>query len=144
MSNAYSTTNAEWRQRLAAVIERLGEADFGKTVGAAGWTIGGILGHLAFWDVRALRLLERWRKGPVGPSATDVDLINEAMRPFLNALSPGDVARLTLESARAVDAAIEDLDAAFLARVEAEGKPVRLNRGTHREHHLAQIEKVLA
>ncbi len=141
MSNAYSTENAAWRKRLADLVHRLTESDFAKTTGPAGWTIGGTLVHLAFWDVRALRLLEKWKKDSVGPSAADVDLLNEAMRPFFNALPPREVVRLTLDAASAVDAAIDGLDPAFLSRIETEGKPVRLNRGTHRGHHLAQIEK---
>jgi hypothetical protein len=143
MSNAYSMENAAWRKRLTDVVNRLTERDFARTTGAAGWTVGGVLGHLAFWDTRALCLLEKWKKDGIGPSAVDTDLFNEAMRPLLNALAPREAARLALESALAVDAAIDGLDATFLARVEAEGKPVRLNRGAHREHHLAQIEKVL-
>jgi hypothetical protein len=142
MSNAYSAGNAASRKRLEDLVHRLTESDCAKTTGPAGWTVGGTLAHLAFWDVRALRLLEKWKHVAIGPSAADVDILNEAMRPFLNALSPREVRRLTLDSAAAVDAAIDSLDPSFLSRIETEGTPVRLNRGTHREHHLAQVEKV--
>jgi hypothetical protein len=44
----------------------------------------------------------------------------------------------------AIDAVIAALDPAFLSRIETEGKPLRLNRAGHREHHLQQVEKALA
>ncbi len=31
----------------------------------------------------------------------------------------------------------------LLAKVEAEGEPVKLNRGVHRQHHIEQIRKAL-
>jgi predicted nuclease of predicted toxin-antitoxin system len=48
------------------------------------------------------------------------------------------------KAAIAIDAAIDTLDSDFLARIETEGKPFRLNRASHREHHLEQIEKARA
>ena len=144
MSNAYTAQNTAWREKLIALTRRLSDADIQHVVGARGWTVGGILAHLAFWDQRALVLLETWKTRAIGPSAIDVDIVNEAMRPLCNAIPPRAVARMAAECAAAIDSAVEGLDAAILARIEAEGKPVRLDRAAHREHHLGQIEKALA
>jgi hypothetical protein len=144
MSNAYTANNAAWRGRLLALAGRLPDTDMTRVVGGAGWTVGGYLCHLAFWDQRALVLLDTWRKGGITDSPNDVDVVNESMRPFLNAIAPLEARRLVKETATAIDAAIDALEPGFLARVEADGKPVRLDRGKHREHHIAQIEKALA
>ncbi|MGA2974358.1 MAG: DinB family protein [Spirochaetia bacterium] len=142
MSNAYTAMNAAWREKLSALVDHLSDADMARAAGGRGWTVGGLLGHLAFWDQRALLLLDKWKKEGIAASPMDIDVVNESMQPFLNAISPREVRWLVKEASIAVDAAIDALDPAFLARIEAEGKPVRLNRGTHREHHMAQIEKL--
>jgi len=143
MSNAYSAQNRMWRERLQATLERLADADLARPAGGPGWTVNGLLGHLAFYDLRALRLLEHWKSHAVGPSPLDIDISNDAMKPLLNAVAHHEIRRLVVEAADAIDAAIDALDPGFLARVETEGKPVRLNRAAHREHHLRQIEGAL-
>jgi hypothetical protein len=89
-------------------------------------------------------LLERWKKAGIVPSPLDIDIVNDAARPLLNAVAPGEMKRLVVDAAMAVDAAIDALEPDFLSRIETEGKPFRLNRAGHREHHLEQIEKALA
>jgi uncharacterized damage-inducible protein DinB len=143
MSNAYSAQNAAWRERLVALTKRLSEKDMAKPAGGAGWTVTGLLGHMAFYDQRALALLSKWKKDGISPSALDVDIVNDAARPLFNAVAPRMMKRLVVEAAEAIDAAIDALDPQFLSRIESEGKPVRLNRAAHREHHLDQIEKAL-
>jgi hypothetical protein len=143
MSNAYSANNAGSRETLHALIGRLSDADMARPAGGPGWTIGGLLGHMAFWDQRAIVLLAKWKSSPMAPSAVDVDVVNESMRPFLNAIPPATIRKMTRDAAAAIDAAIDALTPEVLARVETEGKPVRLDRGAHREHHMAQILKAL-
>jgi hypothetical protein len=142
MSNVYSDQNRKWRERLAATLERLTDADLAKLAGGPGWTINGLLAHLAFYDFRAARILEQWKSNSIGPSPLDIDISNDAMKPLFNAVAHHEIRRLVREAAGAIDAAIDSLDPGFLARIEAEGKPVRLNRAAHREHHLQQIESV--
>ncbi|MGA2481107.1 MAG: maleylpyruvate isomerase N-terminal domain-containing protein [Spirochaetia bacterium] len=144
MGNAYSEQNTAWRQKLAAVVQRLSDKDMGRTTGTSGWTVAGVLGHLAFYDQRALTLLNKWEKDGITPTSIDINVVNDAMRPLLNAVSPRAAARLIVEAATAIDAAIEGLDASFLKKIESDGTALKLNRATHREHHLAQIERVLS
>jgi hypothetical protein len=99
---------------------------------------------MTFYDQRALVLLARWKKDGIAPSPLDVDVVNDASRPLFNAVAPQEMKRLVVEAAEAIDAAIDALDPQYLSRIETEGKPVRLNRAAHREHHLGQIEKALA
>ena len=143
MSNAYSAKNKLWREKLAALVKRLTDEDLAKPAGGPGWTVNGLLGHLAFWDLRAVRLIEHWKSGAVGPAGIDIDIVNESMRPFLNAVAHHEIRRLSVDAAESIDAVIDGLDAGFLARIEDVGKPVHLDRSSHRTHHMSQIERVL-
>ena len=49
--------NSKERTRLQALLTRLSDADLARPL-PAGWTVAGVLGHLAFWDQRILVLLE--------------------------------------------------------------------------------------
>jgi len=144
MSNAYSAQNAVWRQRLVALTTRLSDKDLGKHAGGTDWTICGLLGHMAFYDFRSVAILMRWKKAGVVPSPLDIDIVNDATRPLFNAVAPSEMKRLVVDAAEAIDAAIDALDPELISRIETEGKPFRLNRAGHREHHLEQIEKALA
>jgi hypothetical protein len=59
MANLYSTGNRAEFDQLRKLARSLTAQQVASQVGAAGWTAGGILGHLAFWDQRALVLLRR-------------------------------------------------------------------------------------
>ncbi len=144
MSNAYSAQNAAWREKLISLTKRLSDKDLGRKAGGSGWTVGGLLGHMAFYDLRSVAILRHWKKAGIAPSPLDIDIVNDAARPLFNAVAPAEMKRLVIDAAAAVDAEIDALDPDFLSRVETEGKPFRLNRAAHREHHLEQIEKALA
>jgi hypothetical protein len=143
MGNPYSLPNTAGRGHLARVIARLTPADFARPAGGPGWTVGGLLCHLAFYDNRASVLLAKWKKESVAPSPNDVDVMNESMRPMFNLIPADAVARLVTETAGAIDREIDSLSPDLLARVEKDGTAVKLNRGLHRAHHLGQIEKAL-
>lgn len=143
MSNQYRQPNSAERAHLDKVIARLSPSDYGRPAGGPGWTIGGLLAHLVFWDNRALVLLAKWKKEGIGPSLIDTDVCNESMRPLCNAVPAAVIAKMAAETAAAIDEEIDSLSPDFLARVEREGTPVRLNRGLHRNHHLAQVEKAI-
>lgn len=143
MTKAYSTQNRAWRDRLAATLKRMSDTDLATPAGGPGWTVNGILPHLAFYDLRAVRLIEYWKTNAIGPSGLKIDICNDAMKPLFNAVAHHEIRRLVMEAADAIDAAIDALDPDFLSRIETDGKPVKLNRAAHREHHLQQIESAL-
>ena len=62
----FHATNAQTCERLRALVARLGDADLQRPVGH-GWTVAATLVHLAFWDLRAVALIERFGKDSVGP-----------------------------------------------------------------------------
>ena len=142
MTNTYSNQNNIYRQKLADLIRRLSGEQLSQPM-EAGWTVAGVLAHLAFWDQRALILLQKWQHVGIGPSDVDTDIINDATRILCVSLSPQVAAQLALTTAEAIDQEIERLAPDFLARVERDGKTVRLDRARHRETHIGEIEKAL-
>lgn len=147
VDRGHVTRNNAERTRLEALIKRCTDADLARPM-PAGWTVAGVLGHVAFWDQRILTLIETWeKKGPAAvPPALDekhVDWVNDAAKPMLLAVPPRKAAELTIAIAAAVDRKVEALSEDQIARNEAAGRPLNLDRAEHRREHLDEIEKVL-
>src|SRR5258708_17198709 len=102
---SFVARNDAERSRLRSLVARLSDTDFTLTT-EEGWTVAAILAHMAFWDQRALALLERWEHDGMGLSPYDADAMNRACLPMWLALAPGDAARLALDSAEAVDSKV--------------------------------------
>ena len=141
---SYLADNNSQRQRLRALVEKLTDEQLRQPM-AAGWTIAGVLAHLAFWDQRILVLLDHWDQGkaPRPHDAEDVDWINDAAKALCLALPPRVAAQLALTTADAVDRKVEALADARLAANEAAGHPLNLLRAQHRREHLDEIEGAL-
>jgi hypothetical protein len=142
MSNAYTAENDAGRAALRALVDRLTDAQLSHPM-EAGWTVAAILAHMAFWDQRGTILLRHWKEHGIGPSDTDVHIINEAMRPLFVAIPPRAAAELAVSCAEEIDREIAQLDAAFMAELEAPGVTVVLNRSRHRRNHMAEIMQAL-
>ncbi|HKQ64681.1 MAG TPA: maleylpyruvate isomerase N-terminal domain-containing protein [Methylomirabilota bacterium] len=147
MAQPYVAENNEQRARLRALVERASDADLARRL-EAGWTVGGILAHLAFWDQRTLVLIERWEKDgphtpPRGIEEKDVDWINDSAKALCLALPPRAAARLAVATAEAVDRRVEALSSELVAANEAAGKPLNPLRAEHRRVHLDEIEHAL-
>ena len=137
--------NNRERTRLQAMVARLSDADLARPL-PAGWTVAGVLGHVAFWDQRILVLLEAWERTGVAPTSAreeDTDWINDAGKPFLVALPPRRAAELAVSIAEGVDRKIETISDDFAKRIEVAGNPISLRRSEHRREHLDEIEDVV-
>jgi hypothetical protein len=115
-----------------------------------GWTVGQVLGHMAFWD----RFLEaRWRAAiTAGPGAQPTvlphelaDLLNSALPPVWSGLAtqPAAIVAETLAAAEAVDAVIAGLPAETPVLEVLAARTALLDRSIHRKEHLAQIERAI-
>src|SRR5438128_1812230 len=97
LDRSYVEQNTRERERMRALVERLGDDELGGPVNEY-WTVAGVLGHIAFWDGRVLALADKLERGePYSPSdeePEDVDWINDASRPLIHAIAPRDVANL--------------------------------------------------
>jgi hypothetical protein len=143
VDRSYVKQNDAQRERLETFVARCTDADLRRSM-PGGWTVAGILAHLAYWDERARILFERWQTDGVAPAAEDgasVDWINDAAKPMFLALPPRQAAELAVSIARATDRTVETLSDDMLARNAAAGKPLNVFRAEHRRQHLDEIER---
>jgi hypothetical protein len=141
---AYIADNDRERRRLEALVNRLDDAALGRPM-PGGWTVAGVLAHLAFWDQRIIIFVDMLKRGVTPPHdrAEDVDWINDAAKPQQLALPPRRAATLAVETARATDQTVAGLSDELLTRNAALAQPIYLLRARHRREHLDEIEKAL-
>ena len=135
------------RQRVADLATSLGADELGLEVDEA-WTVGALLGHMAFWDLRIVTALERWGPDGSGPFPTyyddAVDWINDAAKPIVSALEPRAAARVAIEAAEAADGAVANMSDELLAKNAETGLYINPDRADHRLEHLDEIETLLS
>ena len=134
--------NENATKRLEVLVNKLTDRELSHPM-AAGWTISSVLAHLAFWDIRAATLINKWKQSEVEFSSLDTDVINEVTRVIFNGLPPRVAANITVENARILDQLIGELEPEFIEKIKTDGRNVRLERFTHREEHMDEIEKAL-
>lgn len=144
VDRSYIAENDRERRRLEALVDTLDEAALRRPM-PAGWTVAGVLAHLAFWDQRIIVFVEMLKRGAAVPveDEQNVDWINDAAKPMQLAVPPRRAATLAVETARATDHAVATLSDELLAKNAAAGSPVYLLRARHRREHLDEIEKVI-
>jgi hypothetical protein len=128
--------------RLEALVSRLSDKDLAADLGG-GWTTAVALGHLAFWDARIAYVLGRWRNGGEPHQELDDDVVNSALEDVLKAVEPRAAARLSVQAAKAANAAIAATPDAIADDLIAEGHMYLLSRHNHRTEHIEQIERAL-
>ena len=142
---SYIAENDRERRRLEALVEKLDDAALSRPM-PAGWTVAGVLAHLAFWDQRIITFIDLLKRGAKVPTEDpiDVEWINAAAKPTQLALPPRRAATLAVETARAIDQAVATLSDELLAKNAAAGTPLNVRRAEHRREHLDEIEEALA
>jgi DinB family protein len=142
----YIEDNDRERERLRALVERLGDTELRSPVNDY-WTVAGVLGHIAFWDARVLALADKLEHGvPFAESdqdPEDVDWINDATRPLIHAIAPAEAATLTLRIAEETDARVAGLPPDGMWPRDPDS-PINARRASHRGEHLDEIEAALA
>jgi hypothetical protein len=147
----YIEENARELDRMRALVERLDADDLQRQVNEF-WTVAGVLGHIAFWDGRALALSEKLERGLASGSEhlfssddnepDEVDWINDATRPLIHAVPPRQLARLALDIAAETDARVAALPPEHLLPRDIES-PLNAFRASHRGEHLNDIDAAL-
>jgi hypothetical protein len=145
---SYVTENQTQLGRLEALVSKLGDRELSRPL-EAGWTVAGVLAHLAFWDYRIVALLDAWGADGRGtpPPAYDeaaVNWINDAGKPLCLGLPPRTAARMAVDAAVAADQRVAALTDAALAANTGAGSPISVHRAEHRREHLDEIERALA
>ena len=147
IDRAFVAENDTERMRLKALVERLSDEHLSHPM-PAGWTVAGVLAHLAFWDARALYLTKKYESG-IAPSkddheSGDVHWINDSAKPLCLALPPRRAAQLAVELAEETDARVAGLSDELLEQIIAITPPFNLSRASHRREHLDEIEASLS
>jgi hypothetical protein len=147
----YIEENARALERMRALVDRL-DADELNTHVNEFWTVAGVLGHIAFWDGRALALADKLDRGLASGSQHlfsagddepgEVDWLNDATRPLIHAIPPEELARLTLEIAHETDSRVASLPPEHMWPGDPTS-PLNAFRSSHRAEHLDEIEAAL-
>ncbi len=141
---SFIEANTRERERMRALVEGLDDDTLEAPVNEY-WTVAGVLGHIAYWDIRVLVLAEKidrdepWAPGDAEP---DGDWLNDSTRPLLHAIRPRDAARLALEIAEQTDARVAELPLERLWPHDPVA-PINAMRFDHRGEHLDEIEAAL-
>jgi hypothetical protein len=148
MDSSYIEQNTRERQRLRSLAERLTDDELRAPVNES-WTVAGVMGHIAFWDARALFLANKLEAGipftADDDEPEDVDWINDSARPLIHAIPARDAALLALSVADETDDRIASLAPEHAAQTwPADPKsPLNPLRASHRGEHLDEIEEAL-
>jgi len=137
--------NARELQRLHNLVARLSDEDLRLPVNEH-WTVAATLGHMAFWDARAMYLAERFDPASGFPEDVDepdnVDWINDSTRSLIHAIDPRGVADLAVRTAEDIDARVAELPAEKVWPNDPDS-PLNGRRASHRAEHLDEIEGAL-
>ncbi len=143
VSRAIAESNRSQTERLRKLVERLDEAMLAARL-PNGWTVAGALAHLAFWDRQRLCLMRRWAAGDMCSGGYDGDLFNATAQPLLEMIPPERAAAAAVRAAEEVDALLLEVSDEAVEAALARPDAPRLDRGSHRKHHLDVVERVLA
>lgn len=145
MDRSFVAANGRELARMRALVSRLSDRQLGAMVNEY-WTVAGVLGHIAFWDGRALYLAGKLqRRGPFTASESepeDVDWINDSSRPLIHAIAPRALAGLAMRIAEETDELVASLPNELLAGLD-ETSPLNPVRADHRGEHLDEIEAAI-
>ena len=140
----YIAANTQQRERLRALVERLDDDELRAPVNDY-WTVAGVLGHMAYWDIRVMVLAEKIDRGEpwaAGDAEPDGDWLNDSTRPLIHAIAPREAAQFALRIAEETDALVARLP---LDRMwpDDPDSPISAARSEHRGEHLDEIEVAL-
>lgn len=141
---SYIAANTRQRERLRALVENLDD-DALKALVNEYWTVAGVLGHIAYWDIRVLVLAEKIDRGEpwvAGDAEPEGDWLNDTTRPLIHAIAPREAAQLAVRIAEETDALVAKLPLDRMWPRDPDS-PINAARGEHRGEHLDEIETAL-
>ncbi|MGZ6266706.1 MAG: DinB family protein, partial [Candidatus Limnocylindrales bacterium] len=151
VDRSYLQRNEASLTRLAELAARLTPAGLTLRVGDGAWTVGQVLGHMAFWD---RFLAAPWRAALASGTGEQptvlpdelAGLLNDALPPTWGAFAAAGHGAIedTVAAARAVDGIIAGLPATTPVEAILAERPALLDRSIHRLEHLSAIDLALA
>ena len=140
----YIEANTRERERLRGLVESLDDEALTAPVNEY-WTVAGVLGHIAYWDIRFQTLAEKIDRGEPwapGDAEPDGDWLNDSTRPLIHAIEPREAALLAMRIAQETDALAARLPLNRLWPDDPES-PINPARHEHRGEHLDEIEDAI-
>lgn len=145
VDRSFVAANGRELARMRALVLRLSDRQIGAMVNEY-WSVAGVLGHIAFWDGRALYFAGKLqRREPLTASENepeDVDWINDSSRPLIHAIAPRALAELAVSIAEETDELVASLPDELLAGLD-ETSSLNPVRADHRGEHLDEIEAAI-
>ncbi len=141
---SYIDANTRERERMRALVEGLDDDALSAAVNEY-WTVAGVLGHIAYWDIRVLVLagkIDRGEPWVPGDTEPDGDWLNDSTRPLIHAILPREAARFALQIAEETDARVAELPLERMWPRDADS-PIYPGRFEHRGEHLDEIDAAL-
>lgn len=142
VSPEFAESNRSQTERLRQLVRRLDQEKLILRM-PNGWTVAEALAHIAFWDRQRLCLMRRWAAGESCTGDYAGDVFNDAMLPLLELIPPALAAAVAVEAAEEIDTLLLELPDEVIAAALARPDKPNLDRGSHRAHHLDQIEAAL-
>lgn len=141
-SHPFVLENEQERQRLRGLALIITNKQLALQL-TNGWTVADTLVHLAFWDLRALAVLKKWKKEGFRPLPIDANTTNEAVNILAETILPHAAVALSVYASSLVDKEIEDISADLITAILNGGQERYLRRALHRKDHLDKIDTVL-
>src|SRR5881409_1650963 len=141
---SYIEANTRERERMRALVEGLDDDALQAPVNEH-WTVAGVLGHIAYWDIRVLVLAEKIDRGEPwapGDAEPDGDWLNDSTRPLIHAIAPREAAQFALRIAEETDARVAELPLDRMWPLDPDS-PINALRAAHRREHLDEIDAAL-
>jgi hypothetical protein len=141
---SYVDANTRERERMRALVDGLDDDDLIAPVNEY-WTVAGVFGHIAYWDIRVLVLAKKIESGEPwapGDAEPDGDWLNDSARPLIHAIRPRDAAQFAMLIVEQTDALVAGLPLDRLWPRDPDS-PIYPRRGEHRSEHLDEIETAL-
>jgi hypothetical protein len=141
MDRSFVERNLASRERIRDLSARLSDDELQHRVGEH-WTVAITLAHLAFWDRRALYVLDMTeREGKLFIPEIDI-FVNDLSLPLWAAIPPRQAARLAVEAAEEVDRRLETFPPSLLEQIYTYNQRWVV-RALHRGEHLDEADAAL-
>lgn len=141
LDRSFVELNHASTNRIRALAAGLTDQEMQHPVGEH-WTVAIALAHLAFWDRRAMYVLDKTeRDGRLFIPEIDI-FVNDLSLPLWAAIPPRAAARIAIETAEALDQRLESYPPALLEEIYAYNKRWVV-RALHRGEHLDDVDAAL-
>ncbi|HTP09436.1 MAG TPA: maleylpyruvate isomerase N-terminal domain-containing protein [Anaerolineae bacterium] len=141
MDRSFVELNRASTQRIRDLAARLSDVELQHPVGEH-WTVAIVFAHLAFWDRRALAVLEATEHaGKLSFPQIDI-VVNDLSLPLWAAIPPREAVRIAIETAEMLDKRLEEYAPALLEEIYHFNKRWVV-RSLHRGEHLDEVETAL-